>query len=133
MKAEDIGKLILRFSTASLLLFHGSYKVFREIDSTVAMVENAGLPGALAYGAVIGEFIAPLFVIIGYKTRLAAAIMSVNMLMTILIAHRDIAFKLNDYWGWMIEFNVALMLGSLAIVFLGAGSLSLRRGRGKLD
>jgi putative oxidoreductase len=131
--SPDTGKLILRFTCAVLLIFHGSYKLFGEIESTIGMVEKAGLPGFLAYGTIIGEFIAPIFIIIGYGTRLAALVIAFNMLCSILIAHRDIMFKVNDYWGWMIELNVFFMMAALAIFFLGAGKFSLSRGNGKWD
>jgi putative oxidoreductase len=131
--ADDAGKLILRVSCAGLLLFHGSYKVFNEMESTIRMTEGAGLPGIVAYGSIVGEFIAPLFILAGFGTRVAALIVAFNMLMTILVAHRDIAFKVNDYWGWMIELNVFFLLTALAIFFLGAGRVSLRKGEGRWD
>ena len=132
-RSEDYGKLILRLTCAGILLFHGCYKVFGEMDSTIGMVENAGLPGFLAYGTIVGEFIAPLFLIAGYKTRIAALIVAFDMLGAIMIAHRDLIFKVNDYWGWMIELNVFIMMSGLAIYFLGAGKLSISRGSGKWD
>jgi putative oxidoreductase len=129
--SADTGKLILRFTCAGLLLFHGSYKLFGEIESTMGMVEKAGLPAFLAYATLVGEFIAPIFIIVGYWTRLAALVVAFNMLCSILIAHRDIIFKVNDYWGWMIELNVFFMMAALAIFFLGAGKFSVSRGKGK--
>lgn len=131
--AEDIGKLLLRLASGGLLLFHGSYKVFGEIQSTRAMVENAGLPGVLAYGSILGEFVAPLFLLLGYKARIAGIVMAINMLSSILIAHREIAFKVNDYWGWMIELNVMYMMGGICVALLGSGRYSLSRGTGKWD
>src|SRR5688572_20392447 len=115
--ADDVGKLILRLSCAGLLLFHGSYKVFNEMESTIRMTESAGLPGIMAYGSIVGEFIAPIFILVGFGSRIAGLIVAFNMLMTILVAHRDIAFKVNDYWGWMIELNIFFLLTASAIFF----------------
>ena len=53
--------------------------------------------------------------------------------MTILVAHRDIAFKVNDYGGWMIETNMLFLLTALALVFTGAGRYSLSKGNGRWD
>ena len=130
---DDIGKLLIRIACGGLLLFHGSYKVFHEMESTVGMVEKAGLPGFLAYGSIVGEFIAPIFLILGFYSRIAALIIAFNMLMSILVAHRDIAFKVNDYWGWMIELNVFFLVAALAVFFLGAGRLSISKGKGRWD
>ena len=133
VRSDDIGKLILRCAAGGLLLFHGSYKVFEGMSSTVAMVQHSGLPGFLAYGTILGEFVAPIFIILGVKTRLAAAVLAFNMLCTILVAHRDIMFKVNDYWGWMIELNAFFLLSGIALMFFGAGKFSLSGGKGRFD
>jgi putative oxidoreductase len=131
--AESFGKLILRITTGGLLLFHGSFKFFKDIQHVKDIVDQAGLPQWMAYGSIIGEFIAPIFLIVGYKTKLAALVIAFNMLMTILLAHRDIMFTVNDYWGWMIELNVFFLMAALALFFLGAGNYSLSKGKGKWE
>lgn len=97
------------------------------------MVRNAGLPEFIAYGNLIGEVIAPVFMIIGYKTRIAALVVAFNMLMSVLIAHRDIMFARNDFGGWMIELNVFYFMTAIAVLFFGAGKYSLSRGVGRWD
>ncbi|HEY9048549.1 MAG TPA: DoxX family protein [Ohtaekwangia sp.] len=130
---DDLGKCILRLAGGGILLFHGVFKVFTDIEHVKRLVETAGLPAVLAYGSIIGEFIAPIFVIIGYKTRLAALIMVINMLMTIVVAHRDLVFERNDFGGWMIETNMLFLSIALTIAFLGAGRYSLSKGKGLWD
>lgn len=130
---EDIGKLLLRLTCGGLLLPHGAFKIFVEIGSIKQMVSSAGLPPALAYGTIVGEVIAPILVILGWKTRIAALVIAFNMLMSVLIAHRDIIFRVNDYWGWMIELNVSFMMTALVIFFIGSGRYSISRGRGRWD
>ena len=129
--ADDIGKLILRLTCGGLLLPHGLFKVFVEIESVRQMVSSAGLPSVLAYGTIIGEVLAPAFLIVGWKTRLAALLIAFNMLMSILVAHRDIAFSVNNYWGWMIELNVFFMMTAISIFFVGPGRYSLSSGNGR--
>ena len=96
-------------------------------------MRNAGLPEFIAYGNLIGEVIAPVFMIIGYKTRIAALVVAFNMLMSVLIAHRDIMFARNDFGGWMIELNVFYFMTALAVFFAGSGVYSVSRGAGKWD
>jgi putative oxidoreductase len=129
----NTGKLLLRLTCGCLLFLHGSFKVFGGIDSVKTMVAEAGLPSFLAYGTIIGEFVAPVFLVIGWKTRIAALIIAFNMLMSILVAHRDIMFRVNEYWGWMIELNVFYMMTALVIFFIGAGRYSLSKGVGRWD
>ena len=97
------------------------------------MLRQSGLPEFLHYGNYIGEVVAPIFMIIGYKSRIAALIVAFNMLMSIVIGHRDIAFMRNDFGGWMIEMNIFYMMTALAVFFLGSGKYSLSRGQGKWD
>lgn len=129
----DLGKLLLRLGVGIVLGLHGLGKIESGIGGTVEMVENGGLPGLLAYGTYLGEFVAPLLLIFGKFTRPAGLVVAFNMLMTILVAHRDIAFQRNDFGGWLIELNVLLMIGGLAVALLGAGRWSLSGGAGRWD
>jgi putative oxidoreductase len=129
---EDLAKLIVRLSCGMLFL-HGLNSAMHGIDHIKNMVRNAGLPEFISYGNLVGEFIAPVFVILGFKSRIAALIVALNMLLSILIAHRDIAFQRNEFGGWMIELNIFYMLTALAVFFGGAGRYSLSLGKGKWD
>ncbi len=133
MYNQDLAKLLLRLTCGGILLFHGVHKVFVEIDHVKVIVKNAGLPEVLAYGNIVGEFVAPIFVLLGFKTRIAAAIIAFNMLLSVLIGHRDIMFSINDYGGWMIETNVLYMMTAVVLFFTGAGRYSLSGGKGKWD
>lgn len=97
------------------------------------MVKNAGLPEFIAYGNLIGELVAPIFLILGYKARIAAGVVAFNMLMSVMIAHRDIMFARNDFGGWMIELNVFYFMTAMAVLFAGSGRYSLSRGLGRWD
>lgn len=133
MYNQDLAKLLLRLTCGGILLFHGVHKVFVEIDHVKVIVKNAGLPEVLAYGNIVGEFVAPIFVLLGFKTRIAAAIIAFNMLLSVLIGHRDIMFSINDYGGWMIETNMLYMMTAVVLFFTGAGRYSLSGGKGKWD
>jgi len=130
---DDLAKLILRLTCGGILLFHGSHKIFHGIQHVEDMVTAAGLPEVVAYGNYVGEFVAPLFLILGFKTRIAALVVAFNMLMSILIAHSDIMFLRNDFGGWMIETNMLYLMTAVAIFFAGAGKYSLSKGVGKWD
>ena len=131
--SDHIAKLIVRLTCGGLLLLHGSHSVVHGIEHVKHAVTAAGLPEFVAYGNYIGEVVAPIFMIAGYKSRLAALVVAFNMLMTIVLAHRDIAFVRNDYGGWMIETNIFYMMTAIAVFFSGSGKFSLSRGNGKWD
>ena len=82
--------------------------VFGVIDMTV----NAGLPPFIAYGNYIGEFVAP-FCVDWLSNEDRCTCNSFQHVLSILIGHSDIMFKVNDYGGWMIETNMLYMLPPL--------------------
>ena len=130
---DSLAKLIVRVTCGGLLFLHGSNSAMHGIQHVKDMVRNAGLPEFIAYGNLVGEVVAPIFMIVGYKSRIAALVVAFNMLMSVLIAHRDIMFARNDFGGWMIELNVFYMMTALAVFFTGSGKYSLSRGQGQWD
>jgi len=130
---DNLMKLVVRLTCGGLLFLHGSHSAFHGIDHIKSSVANAGLPEFISYGNLIAEFVAPMFLVAGYKARIAALIIAFNMVMSVLLAHRDIAFQRNDFGGWMIELNVFYFMTALAVVLGGSGKYSLSRGRGKWD
>ena len=130
---DDLAKLLLRLTCGGILLFHGIHKVFIEIQHVEDIVIAAGLPRFITYGNYVGEFVAPIFLIVGFKTRIAALVIAFNMLMSILIAHSDIMFSVNGFGGWMIETNMLYLMTAVVIFFAGAGKYSLSKGVGKWD
>lgn len=124
----DTGKLILRLCVAGLMLFHGLAKLMHpgSLDFIAGMLAGFGLPAILAYGVYIGEVVAPLMVLAGYKTRLGALLMTVNMLFALVLAHTGDFFSLSEHGGWMVELQMFYLLSSLSIVFLGSGSLAVK-------
>ena len=86
--ANDLGKLILRLTLGVLILLHGIAKIIGGTGGIEKMLEGAGLPSFLAAGVYVGEVLAPILVIIGLYARVGAALIVVNMLFAVLLAHR---------------------------------------------
>ena len=77
---------------------------------------------------------APVFVLLGIWTRPAALVMAINMIVAVALQHRAQIFTLDKITGaWAIELPALYFLGSLALIFLGAGRYSFFRGQGTLD
>lgn len=121
----DAGRLLLRLSVAGMMLLHGLSKVLQGPGSVAGLLEKSGLPPALAYGAYLGEVLAPLLVMAGVWTRPAALVMAINMVVAIALAHGQQVFMLNQQGGWAIELQAFYLFGSLAVALLGAGRWSL--------
>src|SRR5690606_18181180 len=75
---DDLAKLLLRLVLGVLILFHGWAKLRHGIGGIEAMLAVRGLPSFLAWGVYLGEVVAPLLLILGVYTRLAAALILVN-------------------------------------------------------
>lgn len=124
----DVGLLIVRLSVGGLMLFHGVAKIMHpgSLDFIGGMLGGYGLPAILAYGVYIGEIVAPLMVIVGYKARIGGLLIAINMVVALLLAHSGDFFSLTEHGGWMIELQMFYLLSAMAIVFLGSGSQAIK-------
>ena len=129
--SDDLGKLVLRSAVAILVLLHGISKLIGGIDGITGMVTNAGLPAIFAYGVYIGEVVAPVLVLIGLWTRAAAAVMVINMVVAIMLAHLPDLAQMNKMGGWALELQGMFLFGAIAVVLLGAGRYSVGGISGK--
>ncbi len=64
--------LIGRIFISTVFLLSGFNKI-ENYEGTVDWMESFGLPGFLLIPAIILEILAPMLIIIGYQTRIAAA------------------------------------------------------------
>lgn len=125
LDATNLSKLVLRLFAGIILLLHGIHKLLHGMDYVFDSIKAIQLPSFFAYGVFLGELVGPILVIIGFRARIGGLLMALNMLASVLLMHRDIAFKVNDYGGWMIELNALIMACGLAIFFGGAGKYGL--------
>ena len=109
------------------MLFHVIYKVSQGISFIKGLVRNQGLSEMLAYGVYVGEILAPLLLILGWKSKLWAGVMVINMLMAIYLAHSGDIFKLGAHGSWAIEVPMFYLLSALAVVLLGSGKYAVVR------
>ena len=80
---NDIGKFILRVSIGLLMLFHGIGKISGGVTFIEEILNDHGWPLILSNGVYIGEAIAPIMLILGFQTRLAAFLLILNMVIAI--------------------------------------------------
>ena len=130
---DDLGKLILRATLAILILFHGVSKIIGGVGPIAGMLEKSGLPPALASLVLVGEVLAPVLMLVGAWTRLAALIVAGNMLAAIGLVHMGDLLTLNKTGGWSLELQGMFLFSAIAVALLGAGRYSLGGVTGRLN
>ncbi|OXB13946.1 DoxX family protein [Flavobacterium reichenbachii] len=118
-KNTDFGLLLLRISVGGLMLFHGVSKILHGISF---LLENMGPVG---YAVYIGEVLAPLAILLGWRTRIAAVVFAVNCIVAIAVAHAQDLFSISEHGGYANELLMLYLLGAVALFFTGAGKYSI--------
>ena len=133
--SQDLGKALLRIVLGVLILMHGIAKVTGAsgIGFVSKVVADAGLPAWVAYGVYLGEIVAPILLIIGLWSRLAALVVALNMLFAIGLVHTKELAMLAKTGGWALELQGMFLGAALAVALLGAGRFSVGGINGKLN
>lgn len=118
-KNTDTGLLLLRISIGGLMLFHGISKLFHGISFLTDTM------GAFGYTVYIGEVIAPLAVLLGWRTRIASIMIAITCIVATLVAHSADIFSLSEHGGYANELLTLYFLGSMALFFTGAGKIAV--------
>ena len=110
-----------RILISALFLISAYNKIFN-IESSMNWMSGYGVPGILIYPTILLEILLPMIIIIGYKVRIAAGLLSVFCLLTAFIFHFDFADQIQ-----LILFlkNIGLAGGFLFIVVNGTKEWSL--------
>ena len=108
--------LIGRVFISGIFLLSGYNKIVN-YDGTIGWMESFGLPGFLLIPAIILEILAPILIIIGYQTRIAAGALSLFCIATAIIFHTDFSDQM-QFIAFMK--NLALAGGFLFLVVNGA-------------
>ncbi len=127
MRDQDFGLLVLRVSTGGLLLFHGFSKLINGVGPIGGMLTAMGLPSFIAYGTLLVELVAAMFIVFGLWTRAAAVAVAFNMVIAILMVHVSQIFSLSPQGGWAIELPMLYLLPALALAFTGGGRYAITR------
>jgi putative oxidoreductase len=126
-KNNDLGLLILRITVSVLMFLHGISKFSGSLEFIKGMLAEKGIPDFIAYGVLVGEILAPIAILIGFRTRIAAAIYAFNCLAAILIAHSSEIFSMGEHGGWALELIGLYFFGALTLFFTGAGNIAVSK------
>ncbi len=108
-----LGLAFLRITTALMMLTHGYSKFMKLVSGDFKFADPIGIGEAPSlFLAVVGEFIAPILIIIGFKTRLAAIPALITMLVAAIIVHGADPFGTQEKaWLYSVLFATIILLG----------------------
>jgi putative oxidoreductase len=120
-RLQPLALLVLRLSLGASMVGHGYLKLFHGLSQHVHMVASLGLPPWLGYVSALAEFLGGLALLAGIFTRPAALFVGIDMVVAIAKVHwRNGLFSPAGY-----EFPLALAAIAFALIFFGAGPISL--------
>ena len=73
-----IALLLLRISVAFTMLIYGTTKLLFGNEFIETVVLDYGLPKFFSYGVYVGEIIAPILIIIGFRTKISGLVFALN-------------------------------------------------------
>jgi putative oxidoreductase len=118
---KDFGLLLLRVGSSVLMLTHGTPKLLQIIEGNFAFGNPLGIGEAPSlFLAAIAEFVCPILVIIGFKTRWATVPIILTMLVAAIIVHASDPFTVK-------EKALIFLVSFTSILLLGPGKYSLDR------
>tara|TARA_B100001059_G_C17351097_1_gene340565 strand:+ start:73 stop:447 length:375 start_codon:yes stop_codon:yes gene_type:complete len=115
----NLGLLILRIGFSIGLITHGYGKFLKVINVNFKFSDPIGIgvtPSLIL--ASFGEFIAPIFIILGWKTRLFAVFPILTMLVAFVIVHDGDPFSKK-------EKSLMYLIAFIVIYFTGPGKYSI--------
>jgi putative oxidoreductase len=125
--ADDAGKLLLRIVLGVLILLHGIAKITKGVSGIEGMVTGAGLPAFFAYGVYLGEVLAPIFLVLGFYSRIAALVIAFNMVVAIALVHAKELFLIGPQGGWALELQGMFLFTAIALALTGPGRYGINR------
>ena len=121
---SSCGIAVLRIVVGVVFLAHGAQKLFvYHITGVSGMFSHIGIPLPALSAVVVSlvEFVGGIALVLGVATRLAAALVAIDMLVAILAVHLKQGFFMPQGY----EFALTLLAANVCLVLTGAGCASL--------
>lgn len=116
---KDLGLALLRIGSSALLLTHGFSKFQKLISGDFEFGDPIGIGATpTLFLAVLAEFVCPILIILGFKTRWAAIFPAVTMVVAAFIVHAQDAIGVK-------EKALLFLIAFVSISLLGPGKYSI--------
>jgi putative oxidoreductase len=127
-QSNGLATLVARVFLSILFILAGFSKL-TAISGTAGYFAGLGLPVPTVTAVLVGlvEFFGGLAILVGFQTRIAAAIVALFTIGATLVAHMNFAEGMN---ALMAQKNLAIAGGLILLALQGAGSISIDAKRG---
>ncbi|CAN7510018.1 DoxX family protein [Brucella pseudogrignonensis] len=127
-QSNGLATLVARVFLSILFILAGFAKL-TAISGTAGYFAGLGLPVPTVTAVLVGlvEFVGGLAILVGFQTRIAAAIVALFTIGATLVAHMNFAEGMN---ALMAQKNLAIAGGLILLALQGAGSISIDAKRG---
>jgi len=119
-KLANYGYTLFRVGIPALMLLHGTHKLEKLMaGGEIKFLDFMGLGAETSLLlAVIGELVAPLFLIVGFKSRWAAIPAIITMFVAAFVAHSGEPLDEREH-------SLLYMIAFIAIAMIGSGTYSV--------
>ncbi len=122
--SQNIALALLRIGFSGLMLTHGTDKFLNLLKGNFQFADPIGLGETTTLVlAVLAEFVCPLFLIVGYKTRWATVLPILAMLVAACVVHLHDPMTNKEH-------PLLYLNGFLVIAVFGAGKYSVDGRKG---
>lgn len=119
MVYHNLASLCLRIGFGGMMITHGWDKCKRMLEGNMSFADPLGIgEETTLILAVISEFICPILIVLGLKTRLASVLPAMTMLVAAFVVHGS------DPWAKK-EFALLYLCGFIGLFLLGSGKYSM--------
>jgi putative oxidoreductase len=125
-RLQPVGLLFLRLTLGAIMIAHGWQKIADHMHGFMGMLPHLGIPAWMAYLVVAAEFGGGILIVLGFFTRFAAMAIFIDMLVAIVKVH--LKNGMTGQGGF--EFPMACAAIAFALIFVGAGPISIDGVRG---
>ncbi|ASV84039.1 doxX family protein [Ochrobactrum quorumnocens] len=127
-QSNGLATLVARVFLSILFILAGFSKL-TAISGTAGYFAGLGLPVPTVTAVLVGlvEFVGGLAILVGFQTRITAAIVALFTIGATLVAHMNFAEGMN---AMMAQKNLAIAGGLILLALQGAGSISIDAKRG---
>jgi putative oxidoreductase len=131
-RLAELGPLAVRVIVGTIMAAHGLQKVQAGPANFGAFLGQMGvpLPTLMGYVVTLVEVVGGVLLIVGLLSRLAALVLTIDLVVAILLVKVNVGFLSPPQGGAGAELELALIAGFLVILLAGPGRLSVDHALG---